>query len=173
MLPAGATISVDAGSHMFPATNFARPEGPNRFLISNGLATMGFAVPAAIGAALSRPDAPSVALSGDGGMAYNSHELETAAREGARVIVVVFNDASLSLIRIKQEAKGFARHPLDFGPIDFAALARSLGVAGAVVSDAEQLRAALAEALAREGSTVIDARTSGAECARTLAVVRG
>jgi acetolactate synthase-1/2/3 large subunit len=173
VLPAGATISVDAGSHMFPATNFARPEGPNRFLISNGLATMGYALPAAIGAALARPEAPSVALTGDGGMAYNSHELETAVREGARVIVVVFNDSSLSLIRIKQEAKGFARRPLDFGPTDFAALAAALGVAGTVVADAGELAAALEEALVRAGSTVIDARTSGEECARTLAVVRG
>lgn len=172
-LPAGATISVDAGSHMFPATNFARPAEPNRFLISNGLATMGFAVPTAIGAALARPGHPSVALTGDGGMAYHAHELETATRIGARVIVVVFNDSSLSLIRIKQEAKGFTRRPLDFGPTDFAILAASFGAAGAVVEDADELRAALAAALERPGSTVIDARTTGAECAETLAVIRG
>jgi acetolactate synthase-1/2/3 large subunit len=172
-LPEAATIAVDAGSHMFPATNFARPAGPNRFLISNGLATMGFALPAALGAALARPGEPSVALTGDGGMAYHSHELETAVRLGSRLVVVVFNDSSLSLIRIKQEAKGFTRRPLDFGPTDFAALAGALGAAGEVVEDAAALRAALAAALKRSGPSVIDARTTGAESARTLQVIRG
>lgn len=172
-LPPRATIAVDAGAHMFPATSFARPSGPRRFLISNGLATMGFAVPSAVGAALARPDEVAVAFTGDGGMAYHASELETAARLGARVIVVVLNDASLSLIRIKQEARGYDRAPLDFERSRFDRLAEALGAAGTSVADAGQLRAAVRAALEEPRSTVIDVRTTGREYGRTLEVIRG
>ena len=73
-------------------------------LISNGLSTMGFALPAAIGAALLDRDRPVVALTGDGGLLMCVGELLTAARESLRIIVIVFSDASLSLIEIKQQA---------------------------------------------------------------------
>jgi acetolactate synthase-1/2/3 large subunit len=169
-LPEATTLTVDAGAHMFPATMFARAR---RVLISNGLATMGFAVPAAIGAALARPADLVVALTGDGGLAYHLAELETVARVGARIIVVVFNDASLSLIRIKHEANGRPRAPLDFTASRFDVVAEGLGVRGARVSDVEQLRAALADAVASEQSTLIDVRLSGAEYGETLRAIRG
>jgi acetolactate synthase-1/2/3 large subunit len=164
-LPAGTVVSVDAGAHMFPATVFWRADGPRRFLISNGLATMGFAVPAAIAAALT--GALSVAITGDGGFAYHGFELETAARLGARVLVVVINDASLSLIRIKGGST------LNFGPVDFGRIGEGLGVAGAVVRDDGELRAAVQEALARPGSTVLDVRCDGREYGETLRAIRG
>ena len=126
-LPDDTIAAVDAGAHMFAATWFWRAHAPRRFLISNGLATMGFAVPAAVAAAR---HGLAVAITGDGGMAYGAFELETAVRLGARVLVVVIDDASLSLIRIKHEAKGHDRSSLDFGPVAFAALAAGLGVAG-------------------------------------------
>jgi acetolactate synthase-1/2/3 large subunit len=166
-LPPGTVASVDAGAHMFPATVFWRADGPRRFLISNGLATMGFAVPAAIAAALADPAGVSVAITGDGGFAYHGFELETAARLGARVIVVVINDASLSLIRIKGGST------LNFGTVDFARVGEGLGAAGAVVSDEPGLRAAVREALARPGSTVLDVRTDGREYGDTLRAIRG
>ena len=172
-LPAQTTLTVDAGAHMFPVTNFARLEGRGRFLISNGLATMGFAVPSALGAALARPGEVSVAFTGDGGMAYHADELETAVRVGAKVIVVVFNDSSLSLIRIKQEAKGFMRSPLNFGLTRFDLLAEALGVYGVMVEDEAGLRTAVKEAVGRDGSTVIDVRMTGQEYRRTLEAVRG
>jgi acetolactate synthase-1/2/3 large subunit len=170
---ADVTYAVDAGAHMLPASMFLRPPAPRRFLISNGLATMGYALPAAIGAALSHPERLAVAVSGDGGMAYHVAELETAARAGARVVVVVFNDASLSLIRIKQEARGYARSPLDFTRSDLAAAAESFGAVGARVDDVDGLVAALQAAARREQSTLIDVRTTGEEAAATLKVVRG
>jgi acetolactate synthase-1/2/3 large subunit len=169
-LPPGTVVAVDAGAHMFPATWFWCAHAPRRFLISNGLATMGFAVPSAVAAAR---DGLAVAITGDGGMAYGAFELETAVRLGARVLVVVVDDASLSLIRIKHEADGHARSPLDFGPVGFAAIADGLGVASWVVEDEIGLRGAIREALSVAGPTLIDARLSGSEYARTLAVVRG
>ena len=87
-------------------------------LISNGLSTMGFALPAAIGAALADRegapgaihdhDAPVVALTGDGGLLMCAGELLTAVRERLRIVVIVFADASLSLIDIKQQQRGHA-----------------------------------------------------------------
>ncbi len=170
-LPANTTLAVDAGAHMFAATWFWRASEPRRFLISNGLATMGFAVPAALAAACQHGFA--VALTGDGGMAYDAFELETAARLGLKLIVVVLNDASLSLIRIKHEAKGHDRGRLDFGPVRFDALAAALGVTGVAVSEEDELRNAVRAAVERDGPTVIDVRLSGAEHARTLQVIRG
>jgi acetolactate synthase-1/2/3 large subunit len=171
--PEDTIAAVDAGAHMFPATSFWRSRAPGRFLISNGLATMGFAVPAAIGAALARPESPVIALTGDGGMAYHAAELETARRAGARVIVVVFNDASLSLIRIKHEANGHARAPLDLGDVRFDQWAAALGAHGARAATAHELAAAVRGALARPASTVIDVRMDGDEYAETLEVLRG
>jgi acetolactate synthase-1/2/3 large subunit len=169
-LPDDTIAAVDAGAHMFAATWFWRAHAPRRFLISNGLATMGFAVPAAVAAAR---DGLALAITGDGGMAYGAFELETAVRLGARVLVVVIDDASLSLIRIKHEAKGHARSPLDFAPVSFDAVAAGLGVASWVADDEPALRAALREALDSGGPALIDARLSGAEYARTIEVVRG
>lgn len=167
-LPPGTAVSVDAGAHMFPATVFWQADGP--FLISNGLATMGFAVPAAIAAALADPDAISVAVTGDGGFAYHGFELETAARLGVRVLVVVINDASLSLIRIKHASPG---RMLDYGTVEFGRIGLALGAAGATVMVEDELRAAVREALTRSRSTVIDVRCDGSEYGETLRAIRG
>ena len=100
--PAQAIATVDAGAHFLAVMPFW-PAAPLRVLISNGLATMGFAVPAAIGAALARPGLPVVCMVGDGGLAMTLAELETMARLQLPVTVVVFDDAALSLIEVKQK----------------------------------------------------------------------
>ena len=168
-----AIVAVDAGAHMLPITTTWRSERPGRFLISNGLATMGFAVPAAIAAGVAHPDAPAVAFTGDGGLAYNLAELETARRLGVRVVVVVFNDSSLSMIRIKHEAAGHAGAALDLGETDFATVARGFGCAGETARTERELSDALNRALARDRSTVVDARLSGREYGSLLRVIRG
>src|SRR5439155_6478080 len=120
-----ARVTVDAGAHMFPTTLLWPVREPSGMLISNGLSTMGFALPAAIGAALlargpanrlrqgyggreaGRHDDRGhiVALTGDGGLLMCAGELLTAVRERLPIIVVVFNDSSLSLIDIKQRQR--------------------------------------------------------------------
>ena len=172
--PAGPlTVTVDAGAHMFAATLFWRSPLPARFLISNGLSTMGYAVPAAVAAALVRPGEPVIAFTGDGGFLLHANELETAARVGAKVIVVVLNDANLSLIRIKQEDLGLARAGVDFLRSDFALLAESFGARGFRAETADGLTAAMRAALAAPGSSVIDVATSGAEYAELVRRIRG
>src|SRR5690606_33613961 len=105
--PANARATVDAGAHMLPTMAFWKARLPNDVLISNGLATMAFALPAAIAAALHEPDRPVVAFTGDGGLAMCMGELATAAQYGCNITVVVFNDSALSLIGVKQARSGY------------------------------------------------------------------
>lgn len=170
--PADATVTVDAGAHMFAATWGWRSSRPRGFLISNGLATMGFAVPAAVAAALAAPDRPVIAFTGDGGLLLHGSELETAVRVGARLIVVALNDSGLSLIRIKQQERRYRRAAVDFGAVDAAAFGRSLGAAGFTAYSAEEVRECVGQALAQGKPSVLDVRITGAEYGELQRVIR-
>jgi acetolactate synthase-1/2/3 large subunit len=170
--PPDVTVTVDAGAHMFAATWFWRSTRPTRFLISNGLATMGYAVPAAVAASLVR-DETVIAFTGDGGLLLNGNELETAARTGARVVVVALNDAGLGLIRVKQEELGYERAGVDFLRSDLTLFARALGVHGVRATTAGEVGAAVRAALTRSESTLIDVRLSGSENRAVHRLIRG
>src|SRR5262249_58651388 len=103
LAPSAARVTVDAGAHMFPATMLWPVLEPNQMLISNGLSTMGFALPAAIGAALVDRDNPVVALTGDGGLLMCAAALLTAGREKLRSITIVVRRRSLSLSETHQQ----------------------------------------------------------------------
>ena len=132
--PAGTIATVDAGAHMFQAAEYWQAVEPGEFLISNGLATMGFALPAAIAAQLVYPERRVVCFTGDGGFMMVAAELETAARLRLPITVIVFNDAALSLIEVKQEQKGYAGVSMRYGGPDLAALARVLRLAAFAAS---------------------------------------
>lgn len=166
-------VAVDAGAHMFAATSFWRATRPDGFLISNGLSTMGYAVPAAVAAALVEPERPVIAFTGDGGFLLHANELETAARTGASVVVVVLNDACLSLIRVKQDDAALERRAVDFLSTDFASLAQSLGGSGARATTVAEARDAVAHGLAQGGPFVVDVTISGAEYRETIRRIRG
>jgi acetolactate synthase-1/2/3 large subunit len=179
---ARARVTVDAGAHMFPATMLWPVSEPNGMLISNGLSTMGFALPAAIGAALlERGSAeagddqskPVVALTGDGGLLMCIGELLTAVRERLHVIVVVFNDASLSLIDIKQRQRKLASSGVEIGNVKWCALAASLGVNADVAASEDQLASALRRGLAHNGPSLIEARIDPGTYGETLRAIRG
>ena len=168
--PPETIATVDAGAHMLVAMPLWEVPGPGMLLISSGLATMGYALPAAIAAALclpqntgpatntGAPQAPVLAFTGDGGLGMTLAEIETAVRLSLRVIVIVFNDAALSLIEIKQKPAGQGGdEAVRYRPVSFAAAAAAMGAAGAAVTSERELAAALADALARPGPTVIDA----------------
>ena len=156
--PPETIATVDAGAHMLAVMPLWEVPEPRRLLISSGLATMGYALPAAIAAALCAPQVPVVAFTGDGGLGMTLAEVETAVRLGLRVIVVVFNDAALSLIQIKQQPNGQGgEEAVRYRRTDFAAAAVAMGAVGAAVGTERDLAAALADALRRPGPTVIDA----------------
>ncbi|HUZ35581.1 MAG TPA: thiamine pyrophosphate-dependent enzyme, partial [Streptosporangiaceae bacterium] len=172
--PAQTIATVDAGAHMLVAMPLWEVDEPHRLLISSGLATMGYALPAAIAAALCVPGVPVVAFTGDGGLGMTLMEIETAVRLGLRVVVVVFNDSTLSLIRIKQRPVGHGGpEAVGYRPVSFAAAATALGAAGAHVTDVAELASALAAALGRDGPTVIDAQVDPATYPAVMDLTRG
>jgi acetolactate synthase-1/2/3 large subunit len=168
-----ARVTVDAGAHMFAATLLCPVSEPGQMLISNGLSTMGFALPAAIGAALLEPTRPVVAITGDGGLLMCAGELLTAARERLPIIVVVLNDSSLSLIEIKQQQRGLAPRGVALGSADWQRLAEGLGVTSFSASNESQLEDAIDRALAVTGPVLIDAIVDRSSYAATLKAVRG
>jgi len=173
LTPAGSIATVDAGAHMFQAAEYWQAVEPGEFLISNGLATMGFALPAAIAAQLARPEQRVVCFTGDGGFMMVAAELETAARLRLPITVIVFNDAALSLIEIKQEQKGYAGASMRYAGPDPAALARSFGVPAWTAPDEAGFAGALVAAQGAQGPTLIDARIDPSGYRRMLEIVRG
>lgn len=145
----------DVGLHklwigrMFPAYE------PNTTLIANGLAGMGFAVPAGIAAKLVHPEAHVVTISGDGGFLMNAQELETSCRLGTNVVHLIWENHQFGSIVWKQERR-FGRHfGTDFTNPDFVALAESFGLASWRVESATDLDERLRFALSLDISSVI------------------
>ena len=171
--PVAARVTVDAGAHMFPATTLWPVLEPNGLLISNGLSTMGFALPAAIGAALLDRARPVVAFTGDGGLLMCAGELLTAAREGLRIVTVVFADGSLSLIEIKQARRRLQPSGVAIGSVDWRGLAASVGVAADVATTGAELDRALVRARDRRGPSLIEARIDRSPYGAMLEALRG
>ena len=172
--PPETIATVDAGAHMLVAMPLWEVPEPRRLLVSSGLATMGYALPAAIAAALCTPRVPVVAFTGDGGLGMTLAEIETAVRLSLPVIVIVFNDAALSLIKLKQKPAGQGGdEAVRYRPVSFAAAATAMGAAGAEVTTEPGLAAALAAALRRPGPTVIDASVDPAGYLAVMDLSRG
>jgi acetolactate synthase-1/2/3 large subunit len=172
-LAATHRVTVDAGAHMLPVMMRWPVGAPNDLLISNGLSTMGFALPAAIGAAIADRGRPVVALTGDGGLLMCAGELLTAVREQLRITVIVFDDASLSLIEIKQQARQLPAAGVALGAMNWVGLAESFGVAGFRASSESELAAAIEKARGHDGPSLIDAKIDRSNYGRMLKAIRG
>jgi acetolactate synthase-1/2/3 large subunit len=170
---AASRVTVDAGAHMLAAAMLWPVRDPNGMPISNGLSTMGFALPAAVGAALLDRDRPVVALTGDGGLLMCAGELLTAVRERLRIVTIVFNDASLSLIEIKQQARRLPAAGVALGAVDWRRLAESVGMAAWTADDEASLDRAIDAALAQDGPALIEARIDRSNYGATLRAIRG
>jgi acetolactate synthase I/II/III large subunit len=110
---------------------------------------MGCALPLAIGVAVADPGTPVVAFSGDAGLLMVLGELSTLAELKLPVIIVVFVDASLTLIEMKQRSRQLPNAAVDFGQFDFGAIGRAFGGVGVTVQNAQELDAAITEATQR------------------------
>ena len=173
LLPPGAIATVDAGAHMFPVTAYWDALEPGECLISNGLATMGFALPAAIAAQLHHPDRRVVCFTGDGGLMMVAAELETVARlrpaprhRGVRRPGAVAHRGEAGAARLAGASMRYA------GP-DFPALARAFGIRAWIAEDEESFGNALVAAQATPAPALIDARIDASGYRRTLEIVRG
>jgi acetolactate synthase-1/2/3 large subunit len=155
ILPPQTVVTTDAGNFAGWAGRGLRFRRPGTF-IGPTSGAMGFGLPAAIAAALEHPGRPVVALAGDGGFGMTMNELETAAREHANVIVLVFDNQRYGTIRVHQDRRGSrAGKSTDLGPIDFAGMAIALGVRGVRVDDEADFESELLAALAAGATTVI------------------
>ncbi|MQY06391.1 acetolactate synthase large subunit [Actinomadura macrotermitis] len=128
---------------------------PNTLLVSNGLSSMGFAVPGAIAAKLARPDRKVLAATGDGAFLMNSQELETAVRENVPITVLIWEDNAYGLIGWKMELELGTSSHVGFGNPDFVKYAESFGAHGHRVASADEFLPTLRKALAEDGVSVV------------------
>lgn len=168
VMPSDSSLVLDSGLHQMLARRHFRVQSPRGLILPTDLQSMGFALPAAVGAKLARPDRTVVALIGDGGFAMSGMELLTAVRERLRLAVIVFKDGHYGLIRKQQlgayrHAYGTKLHNPDFQAVAEAAGARYLKLG----DDAER---ALHRAVRSSGVTVVEValRDPGRERIRRL-----
>ncbi|MEU5881304.1 acetolactate synthase large subunit [Spirillospora sp. NPDC047279] len=128
---------------------------PNTLLVSNGLSSMGFAVPGAIAARLAHPDRRVLAATGDGAFLMNSQELETAVRENIPITVLIWEDEAYGLIEWKMDLEMGRNSHIKFGNPDFVKYAESFGAKGYRVTAAGELLPTLRKALADDGVSVV------------------
>jgi acetolactate synthase-1/2/3 large subunit len=155
VLPRNTIATCDAGASRLLVVQKWEAYGPREFLTSNGLGSMGYAVPGALAARMAWPDRPVVAFTGDGGFLMTIAELQTAQRENLPIIVLVLDDQEIGLIRVKQEIKGIAPHGVKLGGVDWEKLAHSFGADGVTVGTEQGLGNALKAALQSKRTTVI------------------
>ncbi len=156
--PRDTIATTDSGASRLLALQKWQAYAPLEFFTSNGLATMGYAMPAGMAARLAYPDRPVVCFTGDGGFMMNVAELQTCAQENLPIIIVVFDDREIGLIRVKQEIRGLPRHGVALEGIRWEQLAAGLNVDGTAVDSENGLADAVGAALKSGRTTVIGAR---------------
>ena len=150
-------VVTDVGQHQMWEAQYYKHEQPRSLITSGGLGTMGFALPAAIGAKFARPEADVWVVAGDGGFQMTMPELATAAQEELDLNIAVINNGYLGMVRQWQEFfydRRYSETPL-LSP-DFAKLAEAFGLRGLTVQGREQVVPAIREARNHRGTTLIN-----------------
>jgi acetolactate synthase-1/2/3 large subunit len=164
-------VLVDTGALKMWMARLYPTYAPNTCLISNGLSTMAWTVPGAIGAKIARPEAKVLVATGDGAFLMNSQEIETALRLRLPIVILIWVDDAYGLISWKMDLE--IGHNVDtrFGNPDFVAYAQSFGATGYLITAADQLLPTLQTALADDTVSVIACPvdyTTNAELIRSL-----
>ena len=158
--------TTGVGQHQMWAMQYVGCERPRTFITSGGLGTMGYGIPAAVGAKAARPDATVVCVDGDGCFQMTSQELATSVLEQLPIVVVIVNNGYLGMVRQWQDMffeERFSQVNLTHSLPDYAALARAYGALGLTVESEDELEDALAEALACGTTAVVDCRVDPRE----------
>jgi acetolactate synthase I/II/III large subunit len=158
--------TTGVGQHQMWAMQYLHCDRPRTFITSGGLGTMGYGIPAAVGAKAARPDATVVCIDGDGCFQMTQQELATAVLEQLPIVVVIVNNGYLGMVRQWQDMffeERFSQVNLTHAVPDYAGLARAYGALGFTVESDEELEDALAQALACGGTAVVDVRVDPRE----------
>ena len=149
------TVTVDVGSHYIWMARHFRSYEPRHLLFSNGMQTLGVALPWAISAALVRPNTQIVSVSGDGGFLFSAQDLETAVRKKLNIVHLIWNDGHYNMVEFQEKMKYQRASGVDFGPVDFVKYAEAFGAKGIRATSVEELEKALEEGFATEGPVII------------------
>jgi len=152
-----ALLVTDVGQHQMFAARFYGYEQPNSHLTSGGLGTMGYALPAAMGAAFGRPEQPIWVVAGDGGIQMNIQELATIAEFNIPIKIAIFNNGYLGMVRQWQQffhQRNYSEVRIT-GP-DYVKLAAAYGLTGIQVTSASDVTGAVEQAMAIDGPVIID-----------------
>ncbi len=157
-----AYYSTDVGQHQMWSAQFLKT-GPRRWISSAGLGTMGYGVPAAMGAKVALPDEEVICISGDASFQMTLQELATLAQYGINVKTVIINNGWQGMVRQWQEAffgERYSSSNMQAGMPDFELLAQAFGVKGITVRDRSELSGAIAEMLAAQCPVLLDAHVT-------------
>lgn len=157
-----AYYTTDVGQHQMWAAQFLK-NGPRRWISSAGLGTMGYGLPAAMGAKVALPDEEVICISGDASFQMSPQELGTLAQFGINVKTVIINNGWQGMVRQWQQAffgERYSSSNMEVGMPDFEILAKAYGIKGMLVKDRADLKDAIAEMLAYRGPVLMDVRVT-------------
>ncbi|NJK68625.1 MAG: biosynthetic-type acetolactate synthase large subunit [Microcoleus sp. CSU_2_2] len=157
-----AYYTTDVGQHQMWSAQFLN-NGPRRWISSAGLGTMGYGLPAAMGAKMALPHEQVICIAGDASIQMNIQELGTLAQHGINVKTVIVNNGWQGMVRQWQEAfygERYSSSNMEVGMPDFVMLAQAYGVKGMLVSHPSELKDAIAEMLAHDGPVLLDAKVT-------------
>ena len=150
------TVTVDVGTHYIWMARYFKSYEPRHLLFSNGMQTLGVALPWAISAALVRPNTKIISVSGDGGFLFSAQELETAVRLQLPIVHLIWNDGHYNMVEFQEEMKYGRSSGVDFGAVDFVKYAESFGAKGFRATSPAELTQLLQKALKENGPVIID-----------------